>query len=285
MYDSENGKSYARETIWYGDFEPFLPHSQGPSQVNVSVNGQQIPFKMKIGEAGEAFFVFEIEGDVPEDLITSPILQPTRPDDDVEGPTLDAKEDQETLSSGAEKNPLADKLAAQEPEFLDLNALPSPPPEDPLTKAGYTPESTFIHPPLVQKLPQVPDTLAQFLPSPPLIPTELPFILPSEAEQDLRVDEALKLIKDNLDTPKVEYHKGRCHASSFVVLSLYLGSGIALDAEGYHSHVRERSDSTVRPSNQQPFPSGSQPSCVAPAHHCLSTDHSPFSRTRGPVHL
>jgi phosphatidate phosphatase LPIN len=48
-------------------------------QVNVLVNGRAIPFNMKIGEAGEAFFVFETEEDVPADLITSPILQATNP--------------------------------------------------------------------------------------------------------------------------------------------------------------------------------------------------------------
>lgn len=207
-------------------YQPILPlrNSQGPSKVNVSVNGQQIPFKMKIGEAGEAFFVFEMEGDVPEDLITSPILQPTRPEDVVEGPTLDAKEDlphQQALSNSTENvihenQPLAEKLAVQEPEFLDLDALPSPPPEDLLAEAGHTPKSTFIHPSFVQKLPQVSDTPARFLPSPPSTPTQFPFTLSSEAEQDLRVDEALKLIKDDLGTPKVEYHKGQCHVSHFV---------------------------------------------------------------------
>lgn len=45
----------------------------------MQVNGHPIPFNMKIGEAGEAFFVFETEEDVPEDLITSPILQATTP--------------------------------------------------------------------------------------------------------------------------------------------------------------------------------------------------------------
>ena len=33
---------------------------------------------MKIGDAGEAFFVFETEGNVPEDLITSPLLEATK---------------------------------------------------------------------------------------------------------------------------------------------------------------------------------------------------------------
>lgn len=45
------------------------------------VNGHAIPFNMKIGEAGEAFFVFETNEDVPEDLMTSPILQATSPSD------------------------------------------------------------------------------------------------------------------------------------------------------------------------------------------------------------
>jgi phosphatidate phosphatase LPIN len=34
---------------------------------------------MKIGEAGEAFFVFETDEDVPADLMTSPILEATNP--------------------------------------------------------------------------------------------------------------------------------------------------------------------------------------------------------------
>ena len=34
---------------------------------------------MKVGDAGEAFFVFETDEDVPQDLITSPILQATQP--------------------------------------------------------------------------------------------------------------------------------------------------------------------------------------------------------------
>lgn len=31
---------------------------------------------MKVGETGEAFFVFETDGDVPEDLQTSPLSSP-----------------------------------------------------------------------------------------------------------------------------------------------------------------------------------------------------------------
>ncbi|ORX40786.1 Lipin/Ned1/Smp2-domain-containing protein [Kockovaella imperatae] len=35
------------------------------------------PFSMKVGESGEAFFVLETDEDVPEDLLTSPVVSPT----------------------------------------------------------------------------------------------------------------------------------------------------------------------------------------------------------------
>ena len=31
---------------------------------------------MKLGEGGEAFFVFQTEGDIPEDMQTSPVVSP-----------------------------------------------------------------------------------------------------------------------------------------------------------------------------------------------------------------
>ena len=44
--------------------------------MEVTINGVPIPFSMKVGDAGEAFFVFETDDDdVPADLITSPILE------------------------------------------------------------------------------------------------------------------------------------------------------------------------------------------------------------------
>lgn len=49
---------------------------------------EEAPFSMKVGETGEAFFVMETSEDVPEDLITSPVVSPTEvrafdPDSDV----------------------------------------------------------------------------------------------------------------------------------------------------------------------------------------------------------
>lgn len=41
------------------------------------------PFSMKVGETGEAFFVLETTEDVPEELLTSPVVMPTEVGDSV----------------------------------------------------------------------------------------------------------------------------------------------------------------------------------------------------------
>lgn len=43
--------------------------------MEIQVNGENVPYLMKVGEAGEAFFVFETSHEVPEEFQTSPILQ------------------------------------------------------------------------------------------------------------------------------------------------------------------------------------------------------------------
>jgi len=43
----------------------------------LTVNSNPVPFFMKVGEAGEAFFVVETEEDVPDELLTSPLLGAT----------------------------------------------------------------------------------------------------------------------------------------------------------------------------------------------------------------
>lgn len=59
---------------------------------------------MKLGDGGEAFFVFETSDDIPEALQTSPLISPaTSPDSLVAG-------------KGQAESSL------QEPEFLDLSA-------------------------------------------------------------------------------------------------------------------------------------------------------------------
>lgn len=49
-------------------------------QVRIAVNDERIPFYMKVGETGEAFFVFETDSDVPADMQTSPLSGPLSDD-------------------------------------------------------------------------------------------------------------------------------------------------------------------------------------------------------------
>jgi phosphatidate phosphatase LPIN len=58
---------------------------------------------MKLGEGGEAFFVFETSEDVPESLQTSPVISPAA------SPQSFLQQDTASLPT------------LQEPEYLDLN--------------------------------------------------------------------------------------------------------------------------------------------------------------------
>ncbi|OAD01282.1 hypothetical protein MUCCIDRAFT_127946, partial [Mucor lusitanicus CBS 277.49] len=58
--------------VRFGKLSVLLPQEK---KVEISVNGDKVPYLMKVGEAGEAFFVFETDHEVPEEFQTSPILQ------------------------------------------------------------------------------------------------------------------------------------------------------------------------------------------------------------------
>lgn len=79
---------------------------------------------MKIGEAGEAFFVFEADGSIPDDLVTSPLLEATQPGqsnaDTQRIGRFGAKEDSKGAGSPGKTEEMS--AASQEPDFLDLNA-------------------------------------------------------------------------------------------------------------------------------------------------------------------
>lgn len=53
--------------------------------MRITVNDDPIPFFMKVGETGEAFFVFETDADLPESMQTSPLAGPVA-DDEAESP-------------------------------------------------------------------------------------------------------------------------------------------------------------------------------------------------------
>lgn len=81
-----------------------------------------MPFNMKIGEAGEAFFVFETDIDVPDDLITSPLLEPT----ELVSPDPGPLEDFGRFGARDRRGSLTDDGISQEPDFLDLDAPSTP---------------------------------------------------------------------------------------------------------------------------------------------------------------
>jgi phosphatidate phosphatase LPIN len=83
--------------IRYGklSISTFMPQDK---KVEFRVRGVKQEYAMKLGEGGEAFFVFETSDDIPEALQTSPLVSP------------------------ASSPPLATERSAglQEPDFLDL---------------------------------------------------------------------------------------------------------------------------------------------------------------------
>lgn len=108
-------------------------------QVTLHLNNSPdpLPFAMKVGEAGEAFFVLELDDQsygnesIPEDLVTSPILSAAS------SPTLSATEGQEGRKEDAESlkkdlssdrnsgNEVEEKKEDEDLEPLDLGAAES----------------------------------------------------------------------------------------------------------------------------------------------------------------
>ena len=84
--------------VRFGKFSLLRPYEK---KVEFKVNGVKQPYSMKLGEGGEAFFVFETSDTIPKSLQTSPLVSPAA------SPSLDP------LMAG--QPPLL------EPETLDLN--------------------------------------------------------------------------------------------------------------------------------------------------------------------
>lgn len=59
--------------VRFGKFSLLRPSDK---KVQFKVNGAIQPYAMKLGDGGEAFFVFETSNDIPEALQTSPLLSP-----------------------------------------------------------------------------------------------------------------------------------------------------------------------------------------------------------------
>jgi len=86
--------------VRFGKFSLLRPYEK---KVEFRVNGQKQDYAMKIGEGGEAFFVFETSDNIPEAMQTSPLVSPAS------SPPLPAE--------GSNVSNLS------EPDFLDLDIV------------------------------------------------------------------------------------------------------------------------------------------------------------------
>lgn len=89
--------------VRFGKFSLLRPSEK---KVEFNVNGSKQNYSMKLGDGGEAFFVFETTENIPQSLQTSPLVSP------VSSPPLDP----EQAPSGL-----------QEPEVFELDGDPSRP--------------------------------------------------------------------------------------------------------------------------------------------------------------
>lgn len=111
---------------------------------------------MKIGEAGEAFFVFEADGDVPDDLVTSPLLEATQPGQSNADAQRVGRFGAQEETKGADG--LDKSAASQEPDFLDLNASPQ---DDTSKSDAVTQQSVASEPslPIAESSPNISSSL------------------------------------------------------------------------------------------------------------------------------
>ncbi|KAF9651772.1 LNS2-domain-containing protein [Thelephora ganbajun] len=227
--------------VRFGKWQVLRPADK---KVNLTVNGKHIPFNMKIGEAGEAFFIFETAGDVPEELITSPLLEATRSPDiqreDAQPGRFGANEgrDQDVRNLG--------QLPQSEPDFLDLNAPSTPP-------ASSQPDQISV--PEAERG-DGKDTLG---PSSLLSHTTAlgasigHAILEKERDEYLKAKERTKAAyRTTQDIARRRTIGPDDISSESVPHEPIYNDDAVLDMEGYHSHHRkDQSDRTVTASNER----------------------------------
>lgn len=243
---TDNGDSELVSSPFHVRFGKWQVLRPSDKKVNVFVNGTRIPFDMKIGEAGEAFFVFETDEDVPEDLITSPVLHPTAPPSD--------KIDEEA-SKAVQIAAELERSVEREPSFLDLNeGLQEMQNQDVWT----TPKQTHY----------IPQGLRRQDSKATISLSTLPLVSSDDSDQrsnttdsemrrqDQRVAETLASFVTDLppQPADVEYHHGSFSVVESIGRLIYPDHhiDITLDMEGYkqgYNHDREASDKTLRSSS------------------------------------
>ncbi|ODQ67499.1 LNS2-domain-containing protein [Nadsonia fulvescens var. elongata DSM 6958] len=119
VVEQENGELHCSPFhVRFGKFSLLRPSQK---KVVFSVNGQQVNLPMKLSDGGEAFFVFETNNPVPDDLLTSPVISPTI--------SPSSSPPSEPVSPNSQQTLL------QEPDFLNLD--------------GQTPDAPRLSPSLI----------------------------------------------------------------------------------------------------------------------------------------
>lgn len=120
--------------IRFGKLSLLRPSQKG---VDFYVNDKKIDIQMKLGEGGEAFFVFETAADVPPSLLTSPVISPESSPSNLGAGTSALEDDMEELNLSRNEGDETSKPAAgsnspSEPSSpLPASSPPSSPPSSP----------------------------------------------------------------------------------------------------------------------------------------------------------
>lgn len=258
--------------VRFGKWQVLRPSDKN---VNVFVNGVPIPFDMKIGEAGEAFFVFETDEDVPADLITSPVLYPTVTTQEEDGRQITdlANTDQfgVQVPEHGQEGQVATSHIDHEPTFLDLNENSQQGQQ--CNGLGTTPTQIHFIPKLLRKQDST-ATISQSPLSADRYTEHSNDVLSEMGEQDQRVDETLTAFNAKSHIPEVEYLHGLFGYTFFVSYSDCFSLDITLDMEGYKQgyHDRQTSDRTLR--SASPSSSQQHNDKDYPQHPLLPPNHS-----------
>ncbi|KAG9017378.1 hypothetical protein FRB93_007492 [Tulasnella sp. JGI-2019a] len=249
--------------VRFGKWQAFRPTDR---QVTVLVNGQPIPYAMKIGEAGEAFFVFETEEDVPQELMTSPILG-AQPDPEARRQHESAgrfgapRSDNGSTSDVEELSP--DALGKMtEPTFLDLDNSgdqpPSPGPSTPPISlkdgdlsgppADASNSSASAQPGILSRTATATATALSAAPDMASVAKNAVLNAPNVAVDQMKklhdrvrsLDNLRSIVQDDTDPGDAalkDFDKNAVQAPD-----VRYGKDIVLDMGGYHGPVQEEDD-------------------------------------------
>ncbi|KAG5438913.1 hypothetical protein PCANB_002243 [Pneumocystis canis] len=111
--------------VRFGKFSMLRPSEK---KVTFRVNNEVVQYSMKLGDEGDAFFVFSTESDVPEELKTSPVISPSGSPQSSEEQNLQEPDD---FDLGSQKDVTAIRST-------DFNCN-----QDDINQAGFTRHETW----------------------------------------------------------------------------------------------------------------------------------------------